>query len=218
MEVLNIHNLSVQYGGKSILSDFNLLVGRGDKILIKGQSGVGKSTLLRQIMGFGMQSSGTIYLNGVLLDRDSIWDLRKRVAYVSQDTDIGEGQVSELLDEVFSFKANRDVFDRNKLDELLSYLSLPHEILKKEYMKLSGGEKQRITLVMALLSCKDIFLLDEVTAELDSILKKKVVDLFFGNPEWTVLAISHDREWEYLNTGDAGTGGIRVIDFSAEAN
>lgn len=208
MEILNICKLSVLYDGRSILSDFNLSVAKGEKILIKGRSGIGKSTLFRIIMGFSVQDSGTISIEGVPVNADTVWDLRKRIAYVSQDTDIAHGKVKDLIDEVFSFKANKDILDRAELRQILSYLSLTHGILNKEYMRLSGGEKQRIVLLLALLSGKDIFLLDEVTAELDSALKQKVVDIFLKNPEWTVISISHDREWENEH--------IKVIDLSEE--
>ncbi|WP_342305839.1 ATP-binding cassette domain-containing protein [Methanolobus sp. ZRKC5] len=210
MEMLSIQNLSIQYDEKSILSDFNLSVAKGEKILIKGRSGIGKSTIFRLIMGFGVQNSGTIFFDGIQVDSNSIWSIRKRIMYVSQDTDIGDGKVGDLIDEIFSFKANKDILYRAQLDKVMADLSLDHDILNKDYMKLSGGEKQRIVLVVALLSGKDIFLLDEVTAELDSTLKQKVVEIFFCNPKWTVLSISHDREWENEN--------IRVIDFSREAN
>ncbi len=208
MEFLSIRKLSVLYDGRSVLSDFNLSVAKGDKILIKGRSGIGKSTLFRIIMGFSVQDSGTISIEGVPVNADTVWDLRKRIAYVSQDTDIAHGKVKYLIDEVFSFKANKDILDRAELEKILSYLSLTREVLNKEYMRLSGGEKQRIVLLLALLSGKDIFLLDEVTAELDSALKQKVVDIFLKNPEWTVISISHDREWENEH--------IKIIDFSEE--
>ncbi|MDI3486164.1 MAG: UDP-glucose/iron transport system ATP-binding protein [Methanolobus sp.] len=210
MGLLDIQNLSVSYDGKSILSDFNFSILKGEKILIKGNSGIGKSTLFRMIMGFGKYNSGEIYLEGVPVDADNIWDIRKKVAYVSQDTDIAEGKVSDLIDEVFSFKANRNNNGKSDLEKLLNRLSLSPDLVNKEYMKLSGGEKQRVVLVLALLSGKDIFLLDEVTSELDTGLKQKVVDIFFDNPQWTVLAISHDREWE--------TKAMKVIDFSGRVN
>ncbi|MDG6244688.1 MAG: ATP-binding cassette domain-containing protein [Methanolobus sp.] len=221
MDLLRIQHLSVRYDGKDILSDFDLNVAKGDKIVIKGRSGIGKSTLFRLIMGFNIPDSGIMSLDGVPMDHDTVWDIRKKIAYVSQDTDIGEGIVSGLIDEIFSFRANRDVLDKEKLYEILSILSLQRIILNKEYITLSGGEKQRIALAIALLSGKDIFLLDEVTAELDIVLKQKVVDLFFGNPEWTVLAISHDREWENFvpaNSGNNMGKGIRIIDFPEVTN
>ena len=217
MEILRIENLSVSYDGKVILSDFSLVVRKGDKILIKGRSGIGKSTLFKLILGFSVQDFGNICFEGAPVDRSSVWQLRKRIAYVSQDTDVAEGRVSELIDGFFSFRANKDAIDRDKISEYLSMLSLPQKILDKQYMRLSGGEKQRITLLMALLSGKDIFLLDEVSAELDSELKQRVSDLFFDNPQWTVLAISHDKVWEYTDPVGPGAGSarsnIRIIDL-----
>ncbi len=210
MGILDIKNISIRYDGQSVLSDFSLSVAKGEKILIKGRSGIGKSTLFRLIMGFSIPDSGTIILDNVPVNSDTIWNLRKRVAYVSQDTDIAEGKVTDLIDEIFSFKANNEVLDRDQLYSIIYGLSLNPDILNKDYSKLSGGEKQRIALMLALLSGKDIFLLDEVTAELDSGLKQKVVDMFLKKPEWTVLSISHDREWEQSAT--------RVIDFSQETN
>ena len=210
MGILDIRNIAVSYDGKTILSDFDLSVSKGEKILIKGRSGIGKSTLFRLIMGFGVQNSGEIFLDGTPVDSNNIWDTRRRVAYVSQDTDIAEGKVSDLIDEVFSFKANRDNTAKGDLETIMNELSLSSRLLGKEYMKLSGGEKQRIALVLALISGKDIFLLDEVTAELDADLKQKVVEMFFNNSQWTVLSISHDREWE--------DKAMKVIDFSTEVD
>lgn len=210
MGILDVQNLSVSYDGKTILSDFNFSVSKGEKILIKGKSGIGKSTLFRMIMGFGKYNSGEIFFDGVPIDVSNIWDIRKKVTYVSQDTDIAEGKVADLIEEIFSFRANTDKPGRDDMEKILSELSLSPDILGKDYMKLSGGEKQRVILVLALLSGKDIFLLDEVTAELDAGLKQKVVDMFFDNPHWTVLAISHDREWE--------SKAMKVIDFSAGVN
>ncbi|SFM14703.1 ABC transporter ATP-binding protein [Methanolobus profundi] len=210
MGILDIRDLSISYDGKSVLSEFDLSVSKGEKILIKGRSGIGKSTIFRLIMGFGIQASGEILLAGIPIDADNIWDVRKKVAYVSQDTDITEGKVSELIDEVLSFKANRLNISKENVEAIMSDLSLSHRILNKEYTRLSGGEKQRIALVLALLSGKDVFLLDEVTAELDVTLKQKVVSMFFDNPQWTVLSISHDREWEEKATN--------IIDLSGKVN
>jgi putative ABC transport system ATP-binding protein len=75
-------------------------------------------------------------------------------------------------------------------------LELEKDILDKNFENLSGGEKQRIGILIALLLERDIFLLDEATSALDSELKKKVVDHFLKHEEWTLFIISHDREWE----------------------
>jgi putative ABC transport system ATP-binding protein len=110
-----------------------------------------------------------------------------------------------LFEEVFSYSANHGKFDHDTLDMLLTEFSLKREVLNKKFENLSGGEKQRISIIISLMTKKDIFLLDEITSDLDAALKTKVVDYFMANSEWTVLAISHDPEWE--------REGVRIIDF-----
>ena len=61
---------------------------------------------------------------------------------------------------------------------------------------MSGGEKQRFALIAGLLLGRKIFLLDEVTSSLDRDMKKKVVDFFADQTDWTVLAVSHDTVWQ----------------------
>ena len=75
-------------------------------------------------------------------------------------------------------------------------LGLEDDILDKNFQELSGGEKQRIGILIALLLNRDIYLLDEVTSALDVNLKKTVADYFLAREDWTLLVISHDLEWE----------------------
>lgn len=75
-------------------------------------------------------------------------------------------------------------------------LELEKDILEKDFENLSGGEKQRIGILIALLLEREIFLLDEATSALDAGLKKKVGELFLKHSQWTLFVISHYREWE----------------------
>lgn len=74
-------------------------------------------------------------------------------------------------------------------------LELEYDILDKNFQELSGGEKQRIGILITFLLNRDIYLLDEITSALDVNLKKKVADYFLAREDWTILEISHDREW-----------------------
>ena len=195
-ELLKYENIELSYTGKTVLSEFNLCVEKGDRVLLKGRSGTGKSTLLKIPMGFAKQSSGMFYFNGLPLNGDSVWDARKRIAYVSQDLDIYEGSVNEFIEEVFSYSFNQGKLDRTKLRRLLVYLGFKKDVLQMNFEDLSGGEKQRIGIIMSVLIGKDIYLLDEITSSLDAGLKEKVVNYFLQREEWTLLIISHDNIWE----------------------
>ncbi|TGC10620.1 ABC transporter ATP-binding protein [Methanolobus halotolerans] len=210
MEIIRMERVSVtvkdETGDKLIFSDLHISVDRGEKVLIRGRSGIGKTTVFRLILGFTRPSSGGIYFEGRRADPDLFWEVRKRTAHISQDSDIGEGPVMALFGEVFSYSANRGKFSRDDLGALLLGFSLQEDVLTKKFENLSGGEKQRIAIIISLMTKKDIFLLDEITSDLDAALKEKVVDFFLARPEWTVLVISHDPEWE--------REGVRIIDFA----
>ncbi len=179
-----------------MLRDFTAGVEQGEKVVISGKSGVGKSSLFRMLLGFIRPETGEVIFQGRSLDHSLIWELRQRTAYVSQDLDIGEGPVEEMLRLFFSFRSNRHLeWDEEELAAHLEFLELDRSLLTEDYTSLSGGEKQRVAILAALLLRRDIFLLDEATASLDGDLKRKVARFFLTHPRWTVLAISHDGAW-----------------------
>jgi putative ABC transport system ATP-binding protein len=194
MLVFRAEAITKQFSEKFVLSNFSFEVAKGDKINIAGRSGIGKTTLFRLLLGFEKPDKGVIYFNEELLTEDKIWEVRRHVAYVSQDLSIGRGLVRSFFSETLSYKANlqHKLTSEKEILQQLTYFDLPETILDKNIEELSGGEKQRIAIVNALLLKRTIFLLDEVTSALDSALKTKVLDYFLSNAEFTVLYISHD--------------------------
>jgi putative ABC transport system ATP-binding protein len=195
-EIIRYENIGISFGSKKVISGFYLRILRGQKILLRGKSGTGKSTLFKMLLGFEKPSEGSLYYRAKPVNAQVSWEIRKVTSYVSQDTDIGEGRVKDILDEIFSYRLNREKSSPEKINTLMKELELEKDILDKNFENLSGGEKQRIGILIALLLERDIFLLDEATSALDSELKKKVVDHFLKHEEWTLFIISHDREWE----------------------
>ena len=100
-----------------------------------------------------------------------------------------------LLNEIIFYRANKDKMNPEKLRVFMRELELEYDILDKNFQELSGGEKQRIGILITFLLNRDIYLLDEITSALDVNLKKKVADYFLAREDWTILEISHDREW-----------------------
>lgn len=198
--MLEFKQINKQFSEQYLLQDFSLTVAEGDKVNISGKSGIGKSTLFKLVLGFEKPTAGEILYKGKKLDDALVWELRKEVAYVSQDLSIGQGNVREFFVATMSLKANakQNVDTEAKIKELLAFFELPEVILDKNVEELSGGEKQRVAIINALLLNRKIFLLDEVTSALDKDLKEKVINFFLKNEEFTVLYISHDN---YLPEG-----------------
>ncbi len=194
--MIRFENISVKFNDDYLIKDLTFTVEKGEKFLIYGQSGIGKTTIFRLFLGFEFPQSGKIYFEKKVLDVKAVWDIRQRVAYVSQNLDIGSGNVSRLIQHVFSYKSNAHIVLRDeRLKELLSFFRLKESILREDFEKLSGGEKQRIAIIIAVLLDRNIFLIDEATSSLDIELKERVIKYFIENKDWTVLAISHDTDW-----------------------
>jgi putative ABC transport system ATP-binding protein len=193
---LEIDHLTVRFDGQIVLKDFSLRLGAGQKALLTGPSGCGKSTVLRSLLGFVVPQAGSIHIVGEPLTAESVWRLRRRIAYVGQEPDLGTGIVREILESPFRYHAN--IALRGNLDrvpELFDTFGLARTFLDKETGDLSGGEKQRVALISALLLDRDIFLLDEVTSALDRASKQVVADYFQSGVNATMLFVAHDPEW-----------------------
>jgi putative ABC transport system ATP-binding protein len=205
--MIRLENINVKFNDDYLIKDLSFTVEKGEKFLIYGQSGIGKTTIFRLLLGFEFPQTGKIYFEDKVLDVPTVWDIRQKVAYVSQNLDIGGGNVSRLIQRVFSYKSNAHItVSDERQKELLSFFRLKESILNEDFEKLSGGEKQRIAIIISVLLDRNIFLIDEPTSSLDIELKERVMKYFIENKTWTVLAISHDTDW--LNRS-----GLRVVNL-----
>lgn len=187
---LNINNVS-------IFKNLNLFIAKNKKAVISGQSGIGKSTLLNLLLGFVRPDSGLIEINKKLLSASTVKSIRRLISWLPQNVNIlGKGSVRSIIDEIFNYKINRSVKPSfEKLQLYLDKLNLDQKILENDFENLSGGEKQRIGIIICLLLERPIMLLDEPTSALDNATKKKVMEMILKNEAITVLACSHDSDW-----------------------
>ncbi|APH39951.1 ABC transporter ATP-binding protein [Methanohalophilus halophilus] len=203
--IIEYRDLSIIHSHQKVLENFNLTIKKGEKLLIRGKSGTGKSTLFLCLLGLIRPSKGDVYFDNLPVNGNSVSFVRTKVAYVPQDVDVGRDSVNEFFDTIFSYNAVGFSPSFEKIHRLFEWFELDVSILKKEFKSLSGGEKQRIVLILSLLLERNVFLLDEPTSSLDSSLKSKVVDYFVNDPSLTVIVISHDPQWE--------REGLRVVDI-----
>ena len=166
-----------------------------DKIAVVGPSGQGKSTLLRILSLLELYDSGEIYLEGRLSTDWQPKEWRQKVCYVAQQPFMLEGSVEDNLRVVS--KLNRSDYDRQMAEELLSKLGLTRLDRSTSAASLSGGEKQRISLIRALLLHPEILLLDEITASLDNHHKQaveQVLKVWQAEEKKACIWITHDLE------------------------
>ncbi len=192
-DAIHIKDLTLQFADAPLFERLTFSVADTEKLTLIGPSGSGKSTLLRCIMGFVSAAAGAIYIQNEKLTARSVWHLRGKMAYVAQEPELGDGFVRDTLLRPFSYHNNRLLsYDETEALQLFDIFRLPRTLMKDEVTTLSGGEKQRIALVTALLLQRPILLLDEGASALDKATKRAVRDYLNARTDLTILSVSHD--------------------------
>jgi len=190
---LAVEGLSLSFQSRVLFQNILLNLTKGRMAVITGESGTGKTSLLRCLFGFVQPVSGTIRLDGSELNDRTVWSLRRRMAFVQQEPSLGKGRVIDALRLPFFFKANQSVENPlGRLNEMMEIFRLPLTLLEENVSRLSGGEKQRLALLSALTLQRELYLLDEVTSALDERSKNAVLDYLGRQKHLTILAVSHD--------------------------
>ena len=187
-----LKNLTLGYDGHTLFKDVSFEMRSGQKVCISGPSGCGKSTLLRAMLGFVRPQQGTITIDNQPVNNKTVWSLRHRIGYITQEPDLGSLSVLERIRRPFDYKANAHLqFQMDAVDTYFEQFKLPRKLLTKQTTDLSGGEKQRIAIIIALLLDRPLLLMDEPTSALDKESKQILRDVL-ANLQKTVLFISHE--------------------------
>lgn len=162
---IEFHDVCFTCKNKQILKDISIDIEAGDFISIVGPSGSGKSTLLKLCCNLISPSSGKILIGGRDIMLTDPVKLRDKIRYCFQTPVLFGNTVMENL--AFPYTVKNEGFDSAKAEKLFSFFCLDKSILKADIKKLSGGEKQRIALIRAIMLTPEVLLLDEVTSALD---------------------------------------------------
>ena len=176
--MLKINGLISGYGTVQILNGANMKVDAQSIVALLGGNGTGKSTILNLIPRFYNVSSGDIIIDNQSIYKSSIYSLRKGISLVSQDTTLFDDTIKNNIK-----YANEDASDEeikkvailSNSDDFIQKLPNKYETLIGENgVRLSGGEKQRISIARAMIKKSSIILLDEATSSLDSETENKI--------------------------------------------
>lgn len=197
-DYITFDDVSFSYNSTSspVINQCSFSVEEGDRVVLRGESGVGKTTIFRLLLGFEIPDIGDIIYKGDYLNDETAQKIRSQTAWLPQDLDLGSDTVKSLVNLPFQFeKNNANQPAKEQVIETFQRLGLPASSLEKEFADLSTGQRQRVGIAICYLLDKPLILLDEPTSALDSTSKEKVANLFFANSERTILSTSHDPWW-----------------------
>ena len=184
-----------------VIKDFSLTIKKGERIGIRGASGVGKTTLFNLLLGLYQPQEGSIKIDGVNLESNMYSAWNALTGYVPQDVFIMDGS---LLENIVLGKAPEEI-DRERINEILETVrlsvfvaSLPEGIdtqIGESGCRLSGGQRQRVGIARALYKQAELLFFDEATSSLDSATEKEITeairDLSDNYRELTLILITH---------------------------
>ncbi len=195
---IKFENINFKYDNKeeNVLNSINLTIEGGKMTALVGLSGAGKSTILNLIPRFYDSISGDIKIDGSSIYKSKIPSLREKISVVSQDTTLFDDTIKNNIAYANLEAEDKDITEAAKLsyaDEFINKLPKKYDtIIGENGVRLSGGEKQRLSIARAMLKKSPIILLDEATSSLDAETENKIqkaINLLIKDR--TTLVIAH---------------------------
>ena len=205
LEKINFNNGDIEFKkvnftyneeDRVVLKDINLLISGGKMTSLVGHSGAGKSTILNLIPRFYDPQSGDIKIDNQSIYSKRLSSLRDNISLVSQETTLFDDTVLNNIKYANLDATNEQIQEAAKLSHSSDFIdSLPSKyntLIGENGIRLSGGEKQRLSIARAILKKSKIILLDEATSSLDADTEQKIQDAInFLTKGRTTLVIAH---------------------------
>lgn len=201
---IKIKDVSLHIEGKLLIDKANLFLDRGEQLVIHGDNGAGKTTMLKAMLGFVPLTSGVIEIGDIRVGSPQWKKNRSKVAYVHQES-IKNGMPITAGEVVKIGLGNADMksSDAEIRVEVAMRRTGSFHLYHQLYETLSGGEKQRVSIARCLCQNAGVFLMDEPTSFLDQRGKEDLLKLLYDvshNEAPTIIVVSHEHQWaERLN-------------------
>lgn len=201
LESVSFKDVEFHYNGSDVpsISEINLSARAGETIALVGPSGSGKSTLIKLIVGLYKPDKGKLLLNGVSSNEINYNAVRRKIGFVSQETQLFAGTIKENLLFVNPEASDKDCLKVLELASILHILERGNNGLDTKIgeggIKLSGGERQRLAIARALLRSPELLIFDEATSSLDSLTEKEITStirkILDSRPNLITIIVAH---------------------------
>lgn len=191
--IISVSDLSFGYDSKKkVLENINFQLKKGESVGLVGANGVGKSTLLRILVGLNTGFQGDVMVNNIPLEKKNLKTIRKNVGYVFQDAD-SQLFMSTVFDDVAFAPRNYGMSEAEVNEKTMEALKVVHieQLKDKQIYKLSGGEKKLASIATILSTEPDVILMDEPSVALDPKNRRNLINILNRLNQAKIIA-SHD--------------------------
>ena len=202
-ELVRIERMGVDFGRQQVLRDIDLSVSRGQTLAIIGESGCGKTVLLKTVIGLLAPTRGAVHFDGrnlAELSERELTEQRIRFGFLFQQAALFDS-MTVAQNVAFPLRQHRRMTETRIRETVLARLGevgLSPEVLGKKPAELSGGMRKRVGLARALVMEPEILLYDEPTTGLDPIMSDVINELILltrrRHPETTSIVVTHDMK------------------------
>ena len=191
--IISVSDLSFCYDSKrKVLENINFQLKKGESVGLVGANGVGKSTLLRILVGLNTGFQGDVMVNNIPLEKKNLKTIRKNIGYVFQDAD-SQLFMSTVFDDVAFAPRNYGMSEAEVNEKTMEALKVVHieQLKDKQIYKLSGGEKKLASIATILSTEPDVILMDEPSVALDPKNRRNLINILNRLNQAKIIA-SHD--------------------------
>ena len=190
IDKIEYKNIKFNINDKEIIKNLNLIIKAKENLFITGESGVGKSTIFKLLLGYYNLAGGNILINNKNIELLNINNIRNLITYVSQNEKLFTNSIYNNLSLICDEK-EKIIKALNTVEFNYSNFGLDY-LIEENGINLSGGERKKIILERALLKSKQIIILDECFNEIDNNIERKIIkNIKKDYPYLTICLISH---------------------------
>ncbi|WP_075590241.1 ABC transporter ATP-binding protein [Labilibacter marinus] len=187
--MIECKNISLSFEDHLVFKDFNLKIEKGESVCISGDSGKGKSTLLKLMQGFELIDEGSIVIDDIQQSESTIQTIRNKITWIPQNINLPVKNGIELMELLHVEDEKEQVYG------FLKQLGVDENNFIKDFTEISGGQKQRIIIAICLSLDNEIILMDEPTSSLDENSIQLLIQLIQNLKRKTIVSASHNASW-----------------------